>query len=127
MGHPPGLRGTSYSLVHAACGLYQRRLHGRDGLDLRVKNCCVPGTVDGAADVDEVGGVGQGDPTVRHQSRAGRGLSVSGEWEFHGRERRLPHVHQAAAAIRGIKTAPWIHEAMTLRIHSASESDIRGH
>jgi hypothetical protein len=114
-------------LIGTTSRLYDRGLHGGEGLDLSVKGGCVPRTVDGAADIDEIGGVGQGDPAVYRQSRTYRCLSVGGKREFHGCERRLAHVHRAAGAIGGIKIAPRVDEAVTLGINSVGESDIPSH
>src|SRR5208282_242112 len=130
--HGCGLRGSGKSelqtyLIRTTSRLYDCGLHGSERLDLSVKGGCVPRTVDGAADIDEIGGVGQGDPTVYHQSRTCRCLSVGGKREFHRCERRLPHVHRTAAAIGGIKIAPRVDEAVTLRINSVGESDIPSH
>src|SRR5208282_3419796 len=130
--HGCGLRGSGKSelqtyLIRTTSRLYDCGLHGSERLDLSVKGGCVPRTVDGAADIDEIGGVGQGDPTVYHQSRTCRCLSVGGKREFHRCERRLPHVHRTAAAIGGIKIAPRVDEAVTSRINSVGESDIPSH
>ena len=115
---------ANYNLVRTTGRLYDRGLHGSERLGLSVKGGCVPRTVDGAGDVDEIGEVGQGKPTVYHQSRTGRCLSFSGKRESHRCECRLPHVHRAAAAIGGIKIASRVDEAVTLRINSVGESDI---
>jgi hypothetical protein len=118
---------ANYNLVRTTGRPYDRGLHSSERLDLSVKGGCVPRTADGAADVDEIGGVGRGEPTVYHQSRTGRCLSVSGKRESHGCECRLPRVRRAAAAIGGMKIAPRVDEAVTLRINSVGESDIPSH
>jgi hypothetical protein len=48
---------ANYNLVRTTGRLYDRGLHGSERLGLSVKGGCVPRTVDGATDVDEIGGL----------------------------------------------------------------------